>query len=170
MSVVEQTRAQLEQAAYGWSLLVDDGDLVMDSGRLRTVSGEANLEQSLLLRIATPWGDDRLSADYGIDMSHAFTVGLTRALAKQVLKLNLIRTLASDPRVAGVAQLLFDDDPEYLSAHPGAMSTTARRVALAEISVHPVSPAPAAVDAVTAALLSAGRDPHTLSFVAEVEW
>ncbi|HET8971639.1 MAG TPA: hypothetical protein VFN19_11300 [Candidatus Nanopelagicales bacterium] len=133
-----------EAAVYGRSLLLADGDLVVRDGSLVMIAGRANLEQGLMLRILTPWGDDRLTATYGLDATDVFTVGLPRALAKEVLRLNLVRTLAGDPRVASVDQVLFDDDPAYLAAHPEAAggAPAGRRVAVVEVTVQPVSPRP----------------------------
>lgn len=132
-------------AAYKSGLLLQDGDLVLSGSQLVEVSGVANLQQGLTLRVLTPLGTDPLNVGYGLDVSEAFTGSLTRQLAKEVLRLNLIRTVGSDPRVAEVVSVLFDDDPDYLAAHPEAASSTSRqrRVALVEIIVQPVAPASA---------------------------
>ncbi|WP_026531483.1 hypothetical protein [Arthrobacter sp. H41] len=168
---------QQEVSAYGRSLLLEDGDLVLENGRLREVAGADNLEQGLLLRIRTIWASDRLSAAYGLDVTDAFTVGLTRALTKEVLRLNLIRTVAGDPRVASVERVLFDDDPEYGAAHPEAAGPGSdRRVAVAEITVTPVAGGPASsASAISMASLAAAmprgsRGPGSLTLLVDVRW
>lgn len=168
MSTAERSRDQYERSTYGWSLLLEDGDLVLDRGELLEVSGRANLEQALLCRILTPWASDRLTATYGIDISEAFTVGLSRGLAKQVLRLNLVRTLATDARIAEVLHVHFDDDPEYLAANPGAAGTSNRRLALAEIAVRLV-PVRRPVGAAAGPTMG-GTAADTVSFLAEVRW
>ncbi len=167
-----------EALAYGRGLLIQDGDLVLDAGRLVEVAGRANLEQALLLRISTPWADDRLNTGYGLDATEAFTAGLPRSLVKEVLRLNLIRTLAGDPRVVAVDQVLFDDDPAYLAAYPqtaGARQAGDRRVSLAEITIQPVpvDPAPgsaigAAALAAAASMATAGPGPGAITLLADV--
>lgn len=166
MSTKERARERQDRSTYGWSLLLDDGDLVLESGRLQEVSGRTNLEQALLCRILTPWAADRLNATYGLDASEAFTSGLSRGLAKQVMRLNLVRTLAADPRIAEVLHVHFDDDPEYLAANPGAEGGSSRRLALAEIAVRLVpATQPAGVGVVSMQTVA-----DTVTFLAEVRW
>jgi hypothetical protein len=170
-------REQQERAAFGSSLLLDDGDIVIVDGRLTEIAGVANLEQGLQLRIQTPWSSDPLQVEYGLDATDAFTVGLTRDMAKEVLRLNLVRTIAGDPRVAAVDQVLFDDDPQYLAAHPAAAGTAGdRRTALAEITVTPVpavrSPGVSTVGAAALAAAAAGDSQASgvVTLLAEVRW
>lgn len=170
-------REEQAAAAYGRSLVVRDGDLVLDGGRLREIAGVDNLEQGLLLRIRTTWGTDRLNANYGLDVTDAFTMGLTRALTKEVLRLNLIRTVAGDPRVASVDQVLFDDDPEYVASHPESTGPSSdRRLAMADVVVTPVATGPAtkasmlSVAALAAGLPGGSRGPETLTLLADVRW
>jgi hypothetical protein len=77
------TDSEAITAAYKRGLLLDDGDLVLADGRLTEISGVANLQQGLTLRILTPLGTDPLNASYGLDVSDAFTGSLTRQLAKE---------------------------------------------------------------------------------------
>lgn len=170
-------RHQLEVAAYGRSLRLDDGDLVLDGGALREVEGFDNLQQGLVLRIQTPWAGDRLNAAYGLDVSDVFTAGLPRHLTKEVLRLNLIRTISGDPRVASVDQVLFDDDPAYLAAHPGSGGASQdRRQAMVEVTLTPVSAgAPSSTSPVTAAALAAAAAAGsqalgTVTLLADLRW
>lgn len=167
-------RRQLEVVAYGRSLLLDDGDLVLDAGALREVEGLDNLQQGLVLRIQTPWAGDRLNATYGLDVSDVFTAGLPRDLTKEVLRLNLIRTLSGDPRVSTVDQVLFDDDPAYLAAHPGAAGAARdRRQAMVEVTLTPV-PAGAATGVTATALAAAAtgdsRALGAVTVLVDVRW
>lgn len=159
------------EAAYKRGLLLDDGDLVVAQGRLTETSGVANLQQGLTLRVLTPLGTDPLNARYGLDVSDAFTGSLTRQLAKEVLRLNLIRTVASDPRVAEVLSVLFDDDADYIAQHPEAAASTSRqrRLALAEITVQPVAPQ-ASAPAGTGTLFNAGSGIDPVSLLVDVSW
>jgi len=131
-------RAEREQATYGHGLALDDGDLVLDAGRLQEIAGVAALDQDLRLRLATPLASDQLDVRYGLDLRDALTTGLPRHLAKEVLRLSIVRTIAGDPRVASIERVLFDDDPAYLAAHPGAESASGNRSALVEITLTPV--------------------------------
>lgn len=95
----------------GHSLRFDDGDLVLDNGDLRMVAGRANLVQALTLRLLTPYGTDRFNTSYGVDLRPVLTEAHSRRTARELLRLNLVRTVAADPRVREVQDVIFDDDP-----------------------------------------------------------
>lgn len=97
---------------FGRSLALDDGDLVLDGGVLRTVSGTANLLQALTLRVLTPYGSDRFTTTYGLDVRQALTGAHGRRMARELLRLDLVRTLASDPRISEVRDVIFTDDAD----------------------------------------------------------
>jgi hypothetical protein len=104
--------------AFGRSLLLDDGDLVLDQGRLREVEGAANLSQALTLRVLTPFGSDPFNTGYGLDIGAAFTRPNTVTGVQQLVQLNLVRTLGADPRVRDIRRVVFDDDPALTAADP----------------------------------------------------
>jgi hypothetical protein len=108
---------------FGRGLLVDDGDLVLAGGDLVEVTGLANLVQALTLRVLTPFGSDRFNTGYGLDVTQAFTLANSARITKELLRLSLVATLATDPRVSEVRQVTFDDDPERLDAGPDAVAT-----------------------------------------------
>lgn len=161
------TRQDREQSAYGRTLLLDDGDLVLSDGVFAEIAGVSNLQQGLELRLATPWSSDPLDVRYGLDVRDTFTAALPRPMVKDVLRLSIIRSLAGDPRVASIEKVLFDDDPEYLAAHPaldGADQAAAdRRTALIEVTVRPVPLAAQATDS-TIDLAA------TVQVLADVRW
>ncbi|MBO3084868.1 hypothetical protein [Cellulomonas fengjieae] len=162
------SRGAREQAAYGRALALDDGDLVLDAGRLEEVGGVACLRQGLELRLATPWASDRLDVRYGLDVRDTFTAALPRPMVKDVLRLSIIRSLAGDPRVASVDRVLFDDDPEYLAAHPGTDGGAGDvRTALVEITVTPV---PLAADLTDPASDPTTGAAATVQVLADVRW
>ena len=107
-----------DTTAYGYSLLLDNGDLVIENGELLTVAGQPNLIQALTLRVLTPYGSDRFNTTYGLDVTQAFTQPNGLRMVKELLRLNLVRTLGVDPRVSDIRDVLFDDDPAYLAEHP----------------------------------------------------
>lgn len=107
-----------DTTAFGYSLLLDDGDLVIEDGELLMVAGQPNLIQALTLRVLTPYGSDRFNTTYGLDVTQAFTQPNGLRMVKELLKLNLVRTLGVDPRVSDIREVLFDDDPAYLAEHP----------------------------------------------------
>ena len=104
--------------AFGYSLQLNNGDLIIENGQLLTVAGKPNLIQALTLRVLTPYGSDQFNTTYGLDVSQAFTQPNGLRMVKELLKLNLVRTLGADPRVDDIREVLFDDDPAYWANHP----------------------------------------------------
>ena len=107
------------EAVFGSSFLLEDGDLVLSTGDLtgepQLVHGLANLRQALALRLLTPYGTDPVNATYGLDARTAFTGGHSRRMVKELIRLQVVRTLAADPRVREVTDVLFDDDPQFVA-------------------------------------------------------
>ncbi|MCB0108294.1 MAG: hypothetical protein KDE53_20375 [Caldilineaceae bacterium] len=113
-----------DTTTFGYSLELDNGDLVIENDQLLTVAGKPNLLQALTLRVLTPYGSDQFNTTYGLDVSQAFTQPNGLSMVKELIKLNLVRTLGTDPRVDDISQVLFDDDPAYLAAHPEIAAQT----------------------------------------------
>lgn len=103
---------------FGYSLLLDEGDIVLENGTLQLIQGKRNLLQALNLRVLTPFGSDIFNVTYGLDVQEAFTQPLGIQMVKELIKLNLVRTLGTDPRVQEIRDVLFEDDPAYLASHP----------------------------------------------------
>ncbi|HYU75253.1 MAG TPA: hypothetical protein VEL31_21500 [Ktedonobacteraceae bacterium] len=103
---------------FGYSLALIDGDIAFDNGTLRIVEGKRNLLQALELRVLTPFDSDPFNTTYGLDVKDAFTLPGNIRMVKELLKLSLVRSLATDPRVRDIREVLFEDDPSYLAQHP----------------------------------------------------
>jgi phage baseplate assembly protein W len=106
-------------STLGRGLRVDDGDLAFEQGRLVEVTGIANLTQALTLRLLTPLGSDRFNTRYGLDLSRVFSEPSGIRTVKELLKLNVVGTLGTDPRVQEVRTVTIDDDPERLIGDGG---------------------------------------------------
>jgi hypothetical protein len=107
-----------DNAIFGHSLKMVDGDLVMQDRSLVEISGQNNLLQALVLRILTPFGSDIFNTSYGLDIREAFTKPNSVPIVKELIKLNLVRTLGMDSRVRDIRDIIFEDDPEYRARHP----------------------------------------------------
>ena len=111
-----------EEELFGFGLVLADGDIVFESDggtkQLSLARGKRNLIQALTLRVLTPFGSDIFNTTYGLDVERAFTEAHGVGVVKQIIQLNLVRTLATDPRVRDVRDVLFADDPDFLAKHP----------------------------------------------------
>jgi hypothetical protein len=110
----------------GHSLLLRDGDLVFDDHNLVEIEGRENLMQALVLRVLTPLGTDPFTTTYGLDVKSTFTQPVATHIVKELVKLNLVRTLSTDPRVSEIRDIVFPDDPEVIAANPALDAAAAR--------------------------------------------
>ncbi|RJL35442.1 hypothetical protein [Bailinhaonella thermotolerans] len=95
----------------GHSLELRDGDLVFEDGRPARISGLPNLAQALTLRVLTPLGGDRFATTYGLDVRDVFTRAASVRQAQDLLRLSLVRTLATDRRVREIRDIAVLDPP-----------------------------------------------------------
>jgi hypothetical protein len=135
----------------GHSLRLVDGDLAFAGRGLAEVHGRDNLVQALVLRILTPLGSDPFATTYGLDVRHALTEPVATHVVKELIKLNLVRTLSTDPRVREVRDIVFPDDPANVAANPALDADAARlrrqrRLWAVEVTVIDVEGAPRTLD------------------------
>jgi phage baseplate assembly protein W len=107
-----------EDPAFGYSLKLVNGDILLTGNGLQLVHGKENLLQALNLRVQTPAGSDVLNTTYGLAVTQVFTQPGTLSLIKEQIKLSLVQTLATDPRVHSVRDIIFSDDPRYIAQSP----------------------------------------------------
>ncbi|MCM6771967.1 hypothetical protein NDR87_03260 [Nocardia sp. CDC159] len=88
---------------------LDSGDLVIENGRIATVADRPNLAQALGLRLLTPLGDDRYDTRYGLDYRSVFTAPVSAVEMRDLLRLNVVRTLSGDPRVREIRDIQITD-------------------------------------------------------------
>jgi phage baseplate assembly protein W len=99
--------------AGAWGIALVDGDIEFETvgeRRPRTVDGIENLAQALTLRVMTPLGNDRFNVLYGIDIRRAFVDPHTARETKDLIRMNLVRAIGTDPRVRDVREIVFEDD------------------------------------------------------------
>lgn len=103
-----------ERQRFGTSLVLKDGDLAFEdvagARRLREVAGRENLLQALELRVLTPYGSDIFNVLYGLDYAQIFGSPDGLQMTRELIKLNLVRTLATDARVGEVIDVVFVED------------------------------------------------------------
>lgn len=101
--------------AHGTGIRLADGDIVLENGQITLVSGIPNLAQALQLRVLTPLGNDRYDIRYGLDYRSVFTAPANAVEMRDLLRLNLVRTLTTDSRVAEIRDIQVSDSE--LDAH-----------------------------------------------------
>jgi hypothetical protein len=104
--------------AFGTSIALAQGDFSLVNGDLALISGRDNFAQALRVIIDTPFGSDPVNVGYGFDVAAIFTTANTVRAIKDVIRLNLVKSLAADDRVQEIAAIVFDDEPKFGSLAP----------------------------------------------------
>jgi hypothetical protein len=123
----------IPDSVFGTSIALVDGDFRLVNGDLALVSGTANFGQALQVIVETPFGSDQINVAYGLDVAAIFTVAASVSSVKDVIRLNLVKSLSADNRVREIDAILFDDEagfaalaPEFAGGDPGATARHGR--------------------------------------------
>jgi hypothetical protein len=123
----------IPDGVFGTSIALVDGDFTLVNGDLALVSGTANFGQALQVIVETPFGSDQINVTYGLDVAAIFTVAASVSSVKDVIRLNLIKSLSADNRIREIDEILFDDEdgfaalaPEFAGGDPGATARHGR--------------------------------------------
>src|SRR6516165_7528856 len=118
---------------FGTSIALVDGDFSLVNGDLALVSGTDNFGQAVQVIVGTPFGSDQINVNYGLDIAAIFTVANSVRSVKDVIRLNLVKSLSADNRVREISEILFDDEagfaalaPEFAGGDPGATARHGR--------------------------------------------
>ena len=103
---------------FGTSIALVDGDFILATGDFAAVSGYENFGQSLRVIVGTSFGSDQVNVNYGLDVAAIFTAANSVASVKDVIRLNLARSLAADDRVREINEIVFDDEPGFARLAP----------------------------------------------------
>jgi len=104
-----ETPADIERRAFGRapklrSVALDSVgvDLVMEHGDIAFAAGGDNLAQDLKVALLTPTGSDPFNVAFGFDGLLALTDDHTPSLTEELLKLSIMKTVATDARITRV--------------------------------------------------------------------
>jgi len=103
---------------FGTSIALVDGDFMLLAGDLKMVSGQDNFGQALQVNVGTPFGSDQININYGLDIAAIFTVANSVRSIKDVIRLNLVKSLSADDRVREISEIVFDDEPDFARLAP----------------------------------------------------
>jgi hypothetical protein len=125
--------AAVPTSVFGTSIALVDGDFTLVNGDLAVVSGTDNFGQALQVIAGTPFGSDQINVNYGLDIAAIFTVANSVRSIKDVIRLNLVKSLSADNRIREIGEILFDDEagfaalaPEFATGDPGATARHGR--------------------------------------------
>src|SRR5215472_8777478 len=100
----------IPDSVFSTSIALVDGDFRLVNGDLAPVSGTDNFAQALQVIVETPFGSDQINVTYGLDVAAIFTVAASVSSVKDLIRLNLVKSLGADNRIREIDQILFDDE------------------------------------------------------------
>jgi len=110
--------AAVTDSLFGTGIALVDGDFSLVDGDLATVSGTDNFGQALQVLVETPFGSDQINVAYGLDVAAIFTVAASVSSIKDVIRLNLVKSLSADNRIREIDEMLFDDEAGFAALAP----------------------------------------------------
>src|SRR5690242_10121957 len=103
---------------FGRTLALVNGDLQFANGDFVTISDRDDLVQGLNIMIYTPFGSDIFNVNYGFDILNAMAASLPPHAIQDVIRLNVVKSVAVDNRIREVKEVVFDDDPHFYDLSP----------------------------------------------------
>lgn len=100
-------------SVLGRSLRLIDGDLVFDQNDLVTISGQDNFLQAVQIMIETPLSTDIFNVNYGFDLLNIISQAQTVGRTKDLIRLNIVKSLSQDNRVREIREVVFDDESRF---------------------------------------------------------
>jgi len=116
-----------QPTSFGKSLLLTDGDLLFDQGDLVTIAGRDNFLQAMQVMIETPFATDIFNVNYGFDLLNILGSAQSVRLIKELVRLNIVKSVSQDDRVREIKEVVFDDDPRFFEILPDQNADEHRR-------------------------------------------
>jgi hypothetical protein len=105
-------------SALGRSLRLVEGDLSFAGNDLATIEGRDNFLQGMQVMIETPAGSDIFNVSYGFDLVNSVGAPQSVSLVKEMIRLNIVKSLSIDNRVREIKEILFSDEPRFFEISP----------------------------------------------------
>jgi hypothetical protein len=109
---------QERPSVFGRSFELANGDLRLVDNDFALINGRDNLLQGMQVMIETPFGTDVFNVNYGFDVLNLFTSTQSLVLIKELIRLNIIKSISTDNRIREIREVVFDDDPRFFELSP----------------------------------------------------
>ena len=107
-----------QPSILGRSLRLVNGDLHFTQNDLALVVERDNFMQGMQVMIETPFGTDVFNVNYGFDLINILSLPNSVRLTKELIRLNIVKSLSQDNRVREIREIVFDDDPRFFELNP----------------------------------------------------
>lgn len=103
---------------FGRSLLLDKGDLAFVAGDFAVTEARDNFFQGMRNMINTPFGSDIFNRRYGFDLLSCLSAPQPLSMVKQLIRLNIVKSLSTDNRIRQIEDIAFDDEARFYELSP----------------------------------------------------
>jgi hypothetical protein len=107
-----------QPSVFGKSIQLIDGDFLFDKGDLMLIAGRDNFLQAMQIMIETPFGTDIFNVNYGFDILNMLQTPQPVNQIKDLIRLNIVKSISQDNRVREIKEVVFDDDPHFFELLP----------------------------------------------------
>lgn len=115
-------------SVLGRSLRLVNGDLAFSDNDFAPVADRDNFLQALQVMIETPMGSDVFNIGYGFDLLNSISAPRSISLIKDLIRLNIVKSLSLDNRVREIKEIAFSDEPRFFEISPEFDPEETRRV------------------------------------------
>lgn len=109
---------QKKPSILGNSLQLLNGDLQLADGDFTLVSRLDNFIQAMTVMIETPFSKDIFNVNYGFDIMNIISKPQGIRMTKELIRLNIVKSLSLDNRVREILEIVFDDEPRFFELDP----------------------------------------------------
>lgn len=117
----------VKPSVLGRSLRLVNGDLDLVGEDFVTVADQDNFIQALQVMIETPMGSDIFNVSYGFDLLNSISTPQPPSFVKDLIRLNIVKTLSLDDRVKEIREIAFSDEPRFFEISTGFDPEETRR-------------------------------------------
>ncbi len=123
LSVMESKPSTL-----GRSLQLVNGDLVLSQHDFAIVTDQDNFLQAMQVAMETPFGSDIFNVSYGFDLLNSISQPQVVGRIKDLIRLNIVKSLSLDNRVREIREIVFDDEPRFFELNLAVEPDEVRRL------------------------------------------
>jgi phage baseplate assembly protein W len=102
----------------GRGLALSAGDLVLLNGDFVEIAGRDNFLQGMQVMIETPFASDIFNINYGFDIVNILSQPQPPGFLKELIRLNVVKSLSTDNRVAEIREIAFSDEARFFEIAP----------------------------------------------------
>ncbi len=110
----------------GKGLELANGDLRIVNDDFVPIRDRDNFLQDLQVMIETPLGSDVFNVNYGFDLLNSISLPESVSFIKELIRLNIIKSLSLDDRVKEIKEVTFNDEPRFFEINPAANAAQSR--------------------------------------------